>query len=175
MNSQVGNHVRLAIPAAMLLSGRMLENRSFLSESTVNDPIKEVDASVGGVVVSCESNPSAEFVAPPPPPSWWRRTLSSMHLASLPIPRTLLRQDPAFSDAQLRRGLRKRQRDEQSLRSLQGKIQKAHQAGNNPELGRLFAQVTEIAYGKGVSPQQREDFLVVRLKGCTKLVSSHCS
>ena len=100
----------------------------------------------------------------PPTITWWNRTLATMYLSSLPLPRMLLPNDPAFSDSALRRGLRQRELDEAKLRQIQQRFEQFRgKPHNQEEENKLFAQVTEIAYGKGVTPQQREDFLVVRL------------
>jgi len=97
--------------------------------------------------------------------SWIQIYLSSWHLARLPFPRRLTPYDPAFRDAQMKKGLRQRQKDERRLRELQLDIQQAHRDQDNEALRRLFDEVTGIAYGKGVTAQMREDFLA--RYGCT--------
>jgi hypothetical protein len=89
-----------------------------------------------------------------------------LHIKSLPLPRRLVPNDPAFSDAALQRGLRQRKRDEEALRAIQSNFLKVLQAGNDLEAIRaIHQQVCEIAFGKGVTPQIREDFVVKY--GCT--------
>lgn len=88
--------------------------------------------------------------------------LAALHLKALPIPRRLLPNDPVFSDASLKRGLRQRARDEKSLRALQEQVAKAVQEKRDmAHIKSLHEQFCEIAYGKGVSPQEREDFVIV--------------
>jgi hypothetical protein len=94
-----------------------------------------------------------------------QKSLFSIYLGSLPLPRKITPGDPAFSDSKLKSGIRQRRRDEQSLRSLQVEIHRAHQSRDPQRIRQLFEKVTEIAYGKGISPQIREDFMAKY--GCT--------
>lgn len=97
-----------------------------------------------------------------PTPSRFRRTLAALHLKALPIPRRLIPNDPAFSDTSLKRGLRQRARDEKSLRALQEQVAKAVQEKKDmAHIKSLHEQFCAIAYGRGVSPQEREDFVIV--------------
>ena len=113
-------------------------------------------------LISERSPPTA---APAPTPTWIQRSLSAVYLTSLPLPRNIMSGDPAFQDYQLKKGIRERQRDEQRLRSLQVDIQKAHQSRDSDRIRKLFEKVTEVAYGKGVTAQIREDFIANY--GCT--------
>ena len=99
-------------------------------------------------------------------PSWIRRTLAKLNLKSLPLPRRLIPNDPIFSDAALKRGLRQRKRDEEALRGFQPEVLRAVAAGSDQETIRaIHHKVCEIAFGKGVTPQIREDFVIEY--GCT--------
>jgi hypothetical protein len=99
-------------------------------------------------------------------PSGFQKALASLHLKALPLPRRLLPNDPVFSDSTLKRGLRQRSRDESSLKILQEQVQKAVQERKDmAHIRSLHEQFCAIAYGSGVTPQEREDF-VVRY-GCT--------
>ena len=100
-----------------------------------------------------------------PAPSWIQRSLSAIYLTSLPLPRKIIPGDPTFRDARFKKGIRQRLLDEQKLQALQGDIQKAHQSRDHERMRQLFEQVSEIAYGKGVTAQIREDFIV--RYGCT--------
>lgn len=100
-----------------------------------------------------------------PTPSWIQRFLSAVNIISLPLPRKIITGDPAFRDARLETGLRQRMLDEQKLQVLQVDIQKAHQSRDHERMREIFEQVAEIAYGKNVTPQVREDFIV--RYGCT--------
>mmetsp|Transcript_6774 Transcript_6774/g.9890 ORF Transcript_6774/g.9890 Transcript_6774/m.9890 type:complete len:338 (+) Transcript_6774:91-1104(+) len=100
-----------------------------------------------------------------PKPSWAQIYLASWNLSRLPFPRRLTPLDPAFRDEQMKRGLRQRDKDERRLRELQLDVQRAHKDQNKDSLRKLFEKVTEIAYGKGVTAQMREDFLA--RYGCT--------
>lgn len=99
-------------------------------------------------------------------PSRLRRALELLNLKSLPLPRRLVPNDPIFSDSDLKRGLRQRKRDEKALRGLQSEVLRVVAAGSDPEAMRaIHHKVCEIAFGEGVTPQIREDFIVKY--GCT--------
>jgi hypothetical protein len=55
--------------------------------------------------------------------------------------------------------------DERKLQALKVDIQKALQTRDHERMREIFDQVAEIAYGKDVTPQVREDFIV--RYGCT--------
>jgi len=98
-------------------------------------------------------------------PSRFRKTLAALHIKALPVPRRLVKNDPVFSDSSLKRGIKQRARDETSLRKLQEEVVKAIQEKKDTEYVRgLHDQFCEIAYGKGVTPQMREDFVIVSSK-----------
>lgn len=94
-----------------------------------------------------------------PSPSWMGRSLSRLHLVSLPLPRMITPGDPAFNDGKLRQGIRQRQHDEEKLRMLQLDVQKAHGSGDPERIRQIFVKITEIAFGQGVTAQMREDFM----------------
>lgn len=121
-------------------------------------------------VRACGCEPMADYRArkpseDAPTPTWFQKCLSSIYLGSLPLPRKITSGDPAFSDSKLRNGIRQRDRDEQALRSLQLEIQRAQQSRDPQRIRQIFEKVTEIAYGKGVTAQIREDFIARH--GCT--------
>lgn len=156
---------RLVIPSVASLSIALSEkSTSTQTWLFVQPPSSRCESSQPQ---SCaqQNFPSVATSAPAPAPSWIRRYLSAIYLTSLPLPRRLTRGDPAFQDSLLKQGIRQRQQDEQKLRSLQAEIQKAQQKRDSEEIRRLFDRVTEIAFGKGVTPQLREDF--VARYGCT--------
>ncbi|VEU33549.1 unnamed protein product [Pseudo-nitzschia multistriata] len=99
------------------------------------------------------------------PPSLWNRALVSIGLSSPPLPRRLTPKDPAFQIP--RKFLRKRQQDEEKMRKLV--IEDAPKLRGDPNLEEKMAslrqEVFELAYGKGVTAQMREDFLI--RYGCT--------
>jgi hypothetical protein len=92
-------------------------------------------------------------------PSWLQKFLHQVNLATLPIPRIIYPKDYAFNDSTMRNGIRQRQRDEVELRKLALEIQKAKMKKDMNQMRELFDRVTEVAYGKGITPQIREDFL----------------
>lgn len=99
------------------------------------------------------------------PASRIRRVLHSLGFASLPLPRTLTPSDAAFEYKELKAGLRCRTADEAKLRSLQEEAIAARKSGDSERIRRVFEEISAIAYGEGVTPQMREDFLV--RYGCT--------
>mmetsp|Transcript_15447 Transcript_15447/g.17963 ORF Transcript_15447/g.17963 Transcript_15447/m.17963 type:complete len:417 (+) Transcript_15447:93-1343(+) len=102
-------------------------------------------------------------------------------IKKLTLPRILSQTDPIFKDSKLQKGLKQRAQDETKLLQIQVEIQKTmneqtsvdamkhdndEKQHQRMELIRGFMnQVNEIAYGKGITPQQREDFLIKY--GCT--------
>jgi hypothetical protein len=94
-----------------------------------------------------------------PSPSWLQKSLHRVYLGKLPIPRIIYPGDYAFNDSTLRNGIRQRQHDEDELRKLSLEIQKAKLKQDMNQMRDIFERVSEVAYGKGVTPQIREDFL----------------
>lgn len=95
--------------------------------------------------------------------SWIRRTLASVWLASLPIPRVVLNRDPDLTLSQRR--IRERQRADQKLNDLQVQIRTALERGEQKAVGDLLKQSYELLYGPGVDSQYRQSFL--ERYGCT--------
>lgn len=94
-----------------------------------------------------------------------RRVLHKFRIMSLPTPRALTPSDPLFSYTDLQRGLKQRSKDENSLRALQAEAVTARQSGDQEKIQQIFDKISSIAFGKGVTPQQRENFLAKY--GCT--------
>ena len=94
-----------------------------------------------------------------------RRLLNYLRIANLPVPRVLTPTDPIFSYPEMKAGIRQRARDEAKLRSLQTEAIEARNSGDTQRINAVFAKISSIAYGVGVKPQDREDFLVKH--GCT--------
>jgi hypothetical protein len=94
-------------------------------------------------------------------PSFVRRSLLAPLGVSLPLPRIITPKDPALKLSN--RYIQRRLRDETRLRDL---LEQATSTRGNPQAIReLQDQLYEITYGKGITPQAREDFLV--RYGCT--------
>jgi len=83
----------------------------------------------------------------------------------MPIPRVLTMNDPVFLYPQLIKGLIQRTKDEQQLRSLSYAAKEAHDSKDPTKIAHVMNQISEIAFGKGITPQMREDFLIQF--GCT--------
>lgn len=91
-----------------------------------------------------------------------RRFFHSLSLASLPLPRLLNKRDP---DLVLRsRYLRQRQRDSQAVQALQNSVA-AETPKDSQAVAGIVKTLYELLYGKGVGPQDRQDFL--SRYGCT--------
>ena len=96
--------------------------------------------------------------------SWMRRhILYPLGVMRLPTPRLIT----SSSDPSLqlpKSALRQRQKDEQQIRLLLEKAQQQQQQQqqnkNDTTVEQLSTQVFELLYGKGVTPQIREDFLI---------------
>jgi hypothetical protein len=83
----------------------------------------------------------------------------------LPIPRILTPDDPLFDAPEMRRGLAKRKRDEKELERIQKDIMTCLQVNDRKCIESNMQRVSELMYGKGVTLQVREDFLIKY--GCT--------
>lgn len=104
-------------------------------------------------------------------PSKLRRTLAYFNLMELPTPRQLIPNDPVFSYPSLRRGLKQRRLDEIQLKSLEKEAMDAANIGDPKNIAKVVTKMCEIAYGKGVTPQDRQDFLIVSC--CTMVPLLH--
>lgn len=94
-------------------------------------------------------------------PSWLRREVLARVGIPLPTCRVLTQHDPALKLAKWCIG--RRQRDEARVLEL---LKKAPTLGGDPEkIKQLGEQIFEVTYGKGVTPQIRENFLLQY--GCT--------
>ena len=94
-----------------------------------------------------------------------RRLLNYLGIVNLPVPRLLTPTDPIFNYPEMKAGIRQRVRDETKLRSLQTEAIEARNSGDTTRINAVFEKISDIAYGVGVKPQVREDFLVKY--GCT--------
>jgi hypothetical protein len=104
-------------------------------------------------------------------PSKFRRTLAYFNIMELPTPRLLIPNDPVFSYPSLRRGLRQRRLDEIRLKSLEKEAMGAASTGDPQRIAKVATKMCEIAYGNGVTPQDRQDFLIVSC--CTMVPLLH--
>lgn len=96
-------------------------------------------------------------------PSLWSRLLAPFGILSLP--RLLTPNDPAFKVS--KRFLRKRQSDEEKMRKLV--VEEVPKLTGDPDfeekMSFLRHEIFQLAYGKGVTAQMRENFLI--RYGCT--------
>ena len=124
--------------------------------------------------------PTQPTATPTAAPSWWRRSLHWCRLASLPLPRYVLENDPDLQLAPQHQ--RQRRQDEQQIRKLQQRMQDyiqkqqaqqqntATAMNNNKDhfqktVADFVLQQYALMYGPHVTPEQRQAF-VVRY-GCT--------
>jgi len=124
------------------------------------------------MTTSCDANADADSIERPKRAAEMplqatriRRVLHKFKILSLPTPRALTLLDPLFSYTDLRRGLKQRSKDENALRALQAEAMTARQSEDQEKIQHIFEKISSIAFGKGVTPQQREDFLAKY--GCT--------
>lgn len=78
----------------------------------------------------------------------------------LPTPRVLTPSDPLFQTSQMKRGLKQRKADEHSLEKIQKDIMICVQANDRKCIEKNMQRVNQVLYGKGVTMQAREEFLV---------------
>ena len=115
------------------------------------------------VEATSESNSKSSSNNLAPYPSWIRRTLAYLRLASLPLPRVILKHDPDLMLPQRR--IRERQWADEELRNVQLQIRTALEQGDQKRVGTLLKRSYELLYGPGVLPQDRQSFL--ERYGCT--------
>ena len=116
-----------------------------------------------GVTLCEATRPSTteKITSPITSPSWIRRSLLAPIGIPLPTPRLLTPKDPALKLP--KRFIQRRQKDEQRMVQL---LEKAPSLRGDPEkIKALGEEVFEVTYGKGVTAQIREDFLLKY--GCT--------
>lgn len=94
-------------------------------------------------------------------PSWFRRAVLGRVGLSLPTPRLLTSRDPELKLPKW--CIARRQKDEACMRRLLEKAPALR--GDTEKLKELGEELFEVTYGKGVTPQIREDFLIQY--GCT--------
>lgn len=113
------------------------------------------------------TTPSRPNSSPPPllakTTSWVRRNLLAPIGIPLPIPRLLTLNDPALTLAHRYR--QQRLRDETNLRNMLEKVANNRQEQGPETIKALQQELCEITFGKGVTAQAREDFLLQY--GCT--------
>ena len=87
-------------------------------------------------------------------------------------PRLLTPNDPVFDYPEFKRGLRQRKKDEICLNELLSseELKHARATQNQEKLHSILDQMHTILYGKDVTPQLREEFLIQN--GCTGYSSS---
>lgn len=114
--------------------------------------------------VGCEktaSNVHSSRALHATPPSWIRKEVLARIGVPLPTPRVIKKGDPALKLP--KRALDRRQKDEKRMLEL---LETAPSMKGDPEkLKKLGSEIFEVTYGKGVTPQLREDFLI--RYGCT--------
>jgi len=153
----------------------MLENAHTRCNTTVyrilglpcNMPVSKLEEKCCIMTTSCDANSieRPNTVVVPLQATRIRTVLHKLRILNLPTPRTLTLSDPLFSYTDLQRGLKQRFKDENALRALQSEAVKARQSGDQEKIQLIFDRISSIAFGKGVTPQQREDFLAKY--GCT--------
>ena len=81
--------------------------------------------------------------------------------SSLPVPRVINSKDPLFSYPEMAGGIRRRQADEVHLKRILSseKLMMARRSQNQQQMQPILQEANEIVYGKGVTPQIREDFM----------------
>jgi len=87
--------------------------------------------------------------------------LKLLSYSSLPVPRLISSKDPLFSYPEIIRGVRRRQADEVNLQNILSskRLMMARQSQDQQQMQPILQEVNELVYGKGVTPQIREDFL----------------
>mmetsp|Transcript_23823 Transcript_23823/g.40626 ORF Transcript_23823/g.40626 Transcript_23823/m.40626 type:complete len:390 (-) Transcript_23823:1018-2187(-) len=87
--------------------------------------------------------------------------LKLLSYSSLHTPRLINSKDPLFSYPEIVGGVRFRQADEVKLQNILSskRLMMARQSQDQQQMQPILQEVNELVYGKGVTPQIREDFL----------------
>ena len=85
----------------------------------------------------------------------------------LRTPRLLTPRDPLFSYPELKRGLARRRNDEERVKQILSspEVMKARKNNDQNAMKSILQEMNTVVYGKGITPQMREDFLMQY--GCT--------
>ena len=85
----------------------------------------------------------------------------------LKTPRLLTPHDNVFTYPELRRGLVRRQKDEEKVKQIlsSSKVREARANNDQVQMNNILKEMNTVVYGKGITPQMREDFLIQY--GCT--------
>ena len=85
----------------------------------------------------------------------------------LKTPRLLTPNDPIFTYQELKRGLAHRQKDEDEVKQIlsSSKVREARANNDQVQMNSILKEMNTVVYGKGITPQMREDFLIQY--GCT--------
>jgi len=85
----------------------------------------------------------------------------------LKTPRLLTPNDPIFTYPELKRGLVRRQKDEEKVKQIlsSSKVREARANNDQVQMNNILKEMNSVVYGKNVTPQMREDFLIQY--GCT--------
>jgi len=85
----------------------------------------------------------------------------------LKTPRLLTPNDPIFTYPELKRGLARRQKDEKKVKQILSspKVREARANNDQVQMNNILKEMNTVVYGKGITPQMREDFLIQY--GCT--------
>lgn len=118
-----------------------------------------------------DDNNNSEQPLPKYPPRKINYLLSRLRMKRLPMPRILTLQDPIFENCPSTSDLKKRKNDELKLRNLEREAIEARMSGDINSINNMVQKISEIAYGKNVTPQMRQDFLIVSYVLCNLWIS----
>ena len=139
------------------------DNFSILS--TTHCEVKQHDHEEHNIMLSSKSTSQSNSKIRKDEPTALSRTQRILYscgiLRTLPVPRKLTSRDPLFEYREMKSGLKQRSRDENELRKLQKEAIKARNSKSPELIQEIFTKVSAIAYG--LSPQDRENFLTVRV------------
>ena len=90
----------------------------------------------------------------------------------LRVPRLITPTDPLFSYPDMKRGIARRRNDEEKIKQILSspEVMAARQNNDQAAMNTILQQMNSVAYGKGVTAQMREDFLMQY--GCTGYTES---
>ncbi|KAL9184409.1 hypothetical protein ACHAXT_002495 [Thalassiosira profunda] len=168
---------RLRYPASLSLMAAAAAAAAFVSSSASDDGFDGVGSSMHRrSLCQCQGatpSPTTVEATTAPTPKPLSRTALLLNKSKLyphsylPVPRLLTPSDPLFSYPELKRGLARRRRDEAKVQSIltSPQLAEARRDNDQAKLQKLLQEMNTVVYGKGITPQLREDFLMQY--GCT--------
>lgn len=143
----------------------------FRSSAGADHAIKIFSLCYASNMISCQNEKNVEVDESISRSNEYKKPTMTHHILhrffrrDLPTPRLLMPSDPIFQSTEFKKCLKMRNADEKQLGHIQKELISCVQAKDRQCVEAKMQQVNEVLYGKGVTMQSREEFLVKY--GCT--------